>query len=154
MSSEISYFIKIVKRNCTIFACYRIISHSVRTLCYITYLLLFRWNPKKRMTPDEALRHDWMQTASSHKQSDLRHSHSEVSVGHQTLTTSTVSNGGTATSNDNYAAFRLQHHHKISSTKATIEKLKTRTTETSRIHDSTSVDSNLNDSGTFLPPIL
>lgn len=123
-------------------------------ICYITYLLLFRWNPKKRMTPDEALRHDWMQTSSSHKQSDLRHSHSEVSVGHQTLTTSTVSNGGTATSNDNYAAFRLQHHHKISSTKATIEKLKTRTTETSRMHDSTSVDSNLNDSGTFLPPIL
>lgn len=112
------------------------------------------WNPKKRMTPDEALKHSWMYnfSPSQNKSNDLRHSHSEASVGHQGLSTSnhTSNNHGYTSSNENY--------HKatavVSISKDKSERLKVKTGEVGRLHDSTSVDSNLNDSGTFLPPIL
>lgn len=104
------------------------------------------------MTPDEALRHEWMLSSStSHqKSSDLRHSQSDASVSH-TLNMNLAS--GISTSNDNYSNFRL--HHKCTS-KIINEKHKSHksTLDCRRNNENTSIDSNLNDSGTFLPPIL
>lgn len=107
------------------------------------------------MTPDEALKHSWMYnfSPSQNKSNDLRHSHSEASVGQQSLSTTnhtSSNNHGYTSSNENY--------HKatavVSISKDKSERLKIKTGDVGRLHDSTSVDSNLNDSGTFLPPIL
>ncbi|KAJ8952520.1 hypothetical protein NQ318_003316 [Aromia moschata] len=98
------------------------------------------WNPKKRMTPDEALRHAWL-LAGTQKSGDLRHSHSEVNVAHD-------SHSSSSTSGSSHS--RL--HHKFIVQKG--DKVKAKIVET-RLHDSVAkLDSNLNDSGTFLPPIL
>lgn len=92
------------------------------------------------MTPDEALRHEWIQSAQ--KTCDLRHSQSEASVSRESHSTS-----GSGESNS-----YLRVHHKYAPTK-TSDKIKAKIIDT-RLADSTSLDSNLNDSGTFLPPIL
>lgn len=102
------------------------------------------------MTPDEALRHEWMASSTtSQKPSDLRHSQSDASVS-RTLNLNLA--GGIATSNDNYSNFRL--HHKCTSKLLSDKQKHKSSTDCRRINDSNSVDSNLNDSGTFLPPIL
>ncbi|XP_056644515.1 dual specificity tyrosine-phosphorylation-regulated kinase 4 isoform X1 [Diorhabda sublineata] len=100
------------------------------------------WNPKKRLAPDEALRHPWV-TAGSHtsKSGELRHSHSEVNVSHDSHSSSSTSGSSHSRS-----------HYKCVVQKG--DKVKAKIVET-RLHDSvTKLDSNLNDSGTFLPPIL
>lgn len=110
--------------------------------CYFQFLC--RWNAKKRMTPDEALRHEWILSGTSGYQksgSDLRHSHSEVNVGHD-------SHSSSSTSGSSHSRI----HHKSLAPKG--DKVKAKILDT-RLHDNTSkLDSNLNDSGTFLPPIL
>lgn len=103
------------------------------------------------MTPDEALRHEWMLSSSTsqNKPTDLRHSQSDASVSH-TLNLNLA--GGISTSNDNYSNFRL--HHKCTSKLLSDKNKHKSTIDCRRTNDSISVDSNLNDSGTFLPPIL
>lgn len=102
-----------------------------------------RWNPKRRMTPEEALRHEWIQSASStHRTNDLRHSQSEASVSHDSFSHSSSRTSGSS----------FSRPHKCAAPK-TSDKIKAKIVDT-RPNDSTSVDSNLNDSGTFLPPIL
>jgi dual specificity tyrosine-phosphorylation-regulated kinase 2/3/4 len=102
------------------------------------------WNAKRRMTPDEALRHEWILSGTSGYQkpgSDLRHSHSEVNVGHD-------SHSSSSTSGSSHSRI----YHKSVAPKG--DKVKAKILDT-RLHDSTcKLDSNLNDSGTFLPPIL
>lgn len=103
------------------------------------------------MTPDEALRHEWMSTSSQKSSSDLRHSQSDASVSH-TLNLNIAT--GISTSNDNYSNYRL--HHKCQS-KIINEKHKSHKSslDCRRNNENlTNIDSNLNDSGTFLPPIL
>lgn len=95
------------------------------------------------MTPDEALRHEWIQSAQ--KTSDLRHSQSEASVSRESHSHHHSTSGS---GESNY----LRVHHKYAPTK-TSDKIKAKIIDT-RLADSTSLDSNLNDSGTFLPPIL
>lgn len=92
------------------------------------------------MTPDEALRHEWI--LSAQKTSDLRHSQSEASVSRE-------SHSMSGSGESNY----LRVHHKYALTKTTSDKVKAKIIDT-RLSDSASLDSNLNDSGTFLPPIL
>lgn len=104
------------------------------------------WNPKKRMTPDEALRHEWIQSATTtQKSGDLRHSQSEASVNQES---SSHSSSGTSSS---YS----RQHYKCVVVKSD-KVLKAKIVDSSKLLNecSTSVDSNLNDSGTFLPPIL
>lgn len=88
------------------------------------------------MTPEEALRHEWIQQAQ--KVCDLRHSQSEASVSHDSCLSSNTS----SSSGSNYP--RL-HHVKYSTPKIS-DKVKAKIV--------TTIDTNLNDSGTFLPPIL
>lgn len=92
------------------------------------------------MTPDEALRHEWIQSAQK-TVCDLRHSQSEASVSRESHSTS----GSSGESN------YIRIHHKYAPPKS--DKIKAKIIDT-RLVDSTSLDSNLNDSGTFLPPIL
>lgn len=99
------------------------------------------WNPKKRMTPDEAVRHPWVLAGTSQKSGDLRHSHSEINVAHDSHSSSSTSGSS-----------HSRVHHKCVVQKG--DKVKAKIIET-RIHDSVAkLDTNLNDSGTFLPPIL
>lgn len=103
------------------------------------------WNPRKRMTPEEALRHEWILQSNSSQKSgsnDLRHSQSEASVGHD-------SHSSSGASADGYSNYRSHHRCVIAKSS---DKLKAKID--TRINDNRSVDANLNDSGTFLPPIL
>ncbi|KRT80329.1 phosphotransferase, partial [Oryctes borbonicus] len=94
------------------------------------------WNPKKRMTPEEALRHEWIQSAcNTHKTNDLRHSQSEASVSHDHFSHSSSRTSGSS----------FSRPHKCTAPK-TSDKIKAKIVDT-RTNDSTSVDSNLNDSG-------
>lgn len=94
------------------------------------------------MTPDEALRHEWILSGLTQKPNDLRHSQSDASVGQD-------SHSSSGTSGGSYSRM----HVKCSASKIS-DKAKAKIIVDSRLNDSTSVDSNLNDSGTFLPPIL
>lgn len=106
-------------------------------------MYFYRWNPKKRMAPDEALKHEWILQSSSQKSSsDLRHSQSEASV-------SQDSHSSSGTSGESISNYRL-HHSRIISKSSDKSKAKL----DSRVNDNRSIDANLNDSGTFLPPIL
>lgn len=81
------------------------------------------------------------------KSSDLRHSQSEVTVSRGESHSCTGSSSGSN-------SYTRMHVVKCSTTR-TSDKLKAKITLDSRVNnDSTSIDSNLNDSGTFLPPIL
>lgn len=98
------------------------------------------------MTPDEALRHEWIQSA-VRAPSDLRHSQSEASVGggggggpHHPLATAGSGEGG----------YHLRVHQRYAPRG---DKVKAKIIDT-RLTDSASLDSNLNDSGAFLPPLL
>lgn len=95
------------------------------------------------MTPEEALRHEWIHCGQ--KTGDLRHSQSEASVSREAHSTSSdTSSSGCS----NYT--RL--HFKCTTAKLT-DKAKVKTVDT-RITDCTSFDKNLNDSVTYLPPIV
>lgn len=106
-----------------------------------------RWNPRKRMTPEEALRHEWILSGTRQKSpsngESLRHSQSEASVNQES---SSYSSSGASSS---YS----RQHYKCVVVKSD-KLLKAKIVDSSKLNDSTSVDSNLNDSGTFLPPIL
>ncbi|XP_048520497.1 dual specificity tyrosine-phosphorylation-regulated kinase 4 isoform X2 [Dendroctonus ponderosae] len=104
------------------------------------------WNPKRRLTPNEALNHSWILSGSSHarqmKSGELRHSHSEVNVANDSHSSSSSISGGS---------------HPRPQYKCSIEqdpvraKIITTFFEDGSTHK---LDSNLNDSGTFLPPLL
>lgn len=105
------------------------------------------WNPKRRMTPSEALYHSWILSGSSSHQSksgELRHSHSEVNVANDSHSSSS-SISGSSHSRTHYKCMVQQKSDKV----------RAKIIDT-RLHDGSSnkLDSNLNDSGTFLPPIL
>lgn len=109
-----------------------------------------RWNPKKRLAPDEALRHPWILSGlHPQKSGDLRHSHSEVNVSHEG---GTASYSSSSTSGSGHHSRNVYHKCVVTSQKS--DKVKAKIVET-RLHDAlTKLDTNLNDSGTFLPPIL
>ncbi|XP_044734237.1 dual specificity tyrosine-phosphorylation-regulated kinase 4 isoform X2 [Chrysoperla carnea] len=48
------------------------------------------WNPKKRMTPEEAVRHEWLQSSLFQQRTELRHSHSEANVTSKSISTTTT----------------------------------------------------------------
>lgn len=114
-------------------------------------MLYCRWNPKKRLAPDEALRHAWILSAfgsnfNKSGNNELRHSHSEVNVAHDSSShsSSSTSGGGSSVTHIRHNYLMVQKG----------EKSKAKILE-ARLHENTSkLDSNLNDSGTFLPPIL
>lgn len=97
------------------------------------------------MTPDEALRHPWILTTGSsthiQKSGELRHSHSEVNVNHDSHSSSSTSGSS-----------HSRVHHKCIAIKG--DKVKAKIIESRQHSVSTKLDTNLNDSGTFLPPIL
>ncbi|CAH0557160.1 unnamed protein product [Brassicogethes aeneus] len=114
------------------------------------------WNPKRRLSPDEALRHPWILSATSHSSQkspgDLRHSHSEASMG------GCLDSGhsSSSTSGGSHSRTHQKCHAQEKIVKAKIIESRlhdTRVQETSLINGH-KLDSNLNDSGTFLPPIL
>ncbi|ERL91865.1 hypothetical protein D910_09189, partial [Dendroctonus ponderosae] len=126
-----------------------------KRLFFVDALLLCRdfsalcqilWNPKRRLTPNEALNHSWILSGSSHarqmKSGELRHSHSEVNVANDSHSSSSSISGGS---------------HPRPQYKCSIEqdpvraKIITTFFEDGSTHK---LDSNLNDSGTFLPPLL
>lgn len=111
-------------------------------------LIIYRWNPKKRLNPDDALRHPWILSGVSlSKSGELRHSHSEINISHDSGSHSSSSTSGGSSGQSRRV------HHKYSIVQKS-DKVKAKILET-RLHDSvTKLDSNLNDSGTFLPPIL
>nr|CAI5847594.1 unnamed protein product [Callosobruchus analis] len=123
------------------------------------------WNPKRRLLPDEALRHPWITSGGGSSQQksssgvDLRHSHSEANVagdlasgggGGGSLSSSSSASGGTT-------GHSRAHRCSVPGLpKGAVDKVvKAKIVET-RLHDITvnKLDANLNDSGTFLPPIL
>ncbi|XP_050306574.1 dual specificity tyrosine-phosphorylation-regulated kinase 4 isoform X2 [Anthonomus grandis grandis] len=109
------------------------------------------WNPKRRMSPAEALYHSWILSGSSRQNksgSELRHSHSEVNVANESHSSSS-SISGSSHSRTHYKSC-VQRVQKSDTVRAKI--IDTRTHDGSTHHSK--LDSNLNDSGTFLPPIL
>nr|CAD7438693.1 unnamed protein product [Timema bartmani] len=135
------------------------------------------WDAKKRLTPDDALRHEFLQptsssssTSSSAQQHELRRSPSEVTTAHRRGQQTTVN---TDTSDQQYSLYRLYRGKKSGSklldgevgdaitTNGIIAKPKlngvSSTNGSSRaVSDLVAnlSDQNLDDSGTFLPPIL
>ncbi|XP_065163782.1 dual specificity tyrosine-phosphorylation-regulated kinase 4-like isoform X2 [Atheta coriaria] len=125
---------------------------AIALRCNDTFFIDFisrclEWNPRKRMTPEEALRHEWILSGTRQKSpsngESLRHSQSEASVNQES---SSYSSSGASSS---YS----RQHYKCVVVKSD-KLLKAKIVDSSKLNDSTSVDSNLNDSGTFLPPIL
>lgn len=128
---------------------YELVRLYVCCKLFIHWLFLScRWNPKKRLTPDEALRHPWILSGLNlTKSGELRHSHSEINISHDSSSHSSSSTSGGSSGQSRRV------HHKYSIIQKS-DKVKAKIVET-RLHDSvTKLDSNLNDSGTFLPPIL
>ncbi|XP_022911658.1 dual specificity tyrosine-phosphorylation-regulated kinase 4 isoform X2 [Onthophagus taurus] len=120
------------------------------------------WNPKNRMTPDEALRHEWIQSATSsssnhhHKSNDLRHSQSEASVTHESSAGGYSHSSGSRTSGSSFAPRPHKCVASVTTTATAVavppktgDKLKAKIVETKMHDSSTSIDSNLNDSGFF-----
>ncbi|KAL1491645.1 hypothetical protein ABEB36_012209 [Hypothenemus hampei] len=114
------------------------------------------WNPKRRMTPSEALCHSWIQSgtvsSSMHTRQQttksggdlLRHSHSEINVANNdSHSSSSTSISGSSHSRTHYKCVVQQKCGDNNKMRA-------------KIIDSShnKLDSNLNDSGTFLPSIL
>lgn len=156
------------------------------------YFDIDRWDPKKRMTPDEAIRHEWLKSSSSHMSSSWAIASSTNSSAN---TTTNVESSQSAhprtrnvTTNAPWQQRRKSILHDISVVQGSykyVQKISTgenadngglvvksklngsasshalassAQTTTSR-HASTgdivaSLDLNLDDSGTFLPPIL
>ncbi|CAG9767634.1 unnamed protein product [Ceutorhynchus assimilis] len=104
------------------------------------------WNPKRRMTPSEALCHSWILSGASHtrqsKSSELRHSHSEVNVANDSHSSSSSISGSSHS--------RTHYKCVVQQQKSNGDKVRAKIIENS----TAKLDSNLNDSGTFLPPIL
>ncbi|XP_026284517.2 dual specificity tyrosine-phosphorylation-regulated kinase 4 isoform X3 [Frankliniella occidentalis] len=152
-----------------------------------------QWDSKKRMTPDEALRHEWLVSSSSiaptngsHTQTELRrspseaglvphhshHSHRGAGSGSSGSGSVTGSGSGSGTgSGQAYSLYRLYRGKKcvsklvdaqtgelgdVSSSLLGTARTRGSTTTTRGGGECSSqaVDPNLNDSGTFLPPIL
>ncbi|XP_076270757.1 dual-specificity tyrosine phosphorylation-regulated kinase 2 isoform X2 [Rhynchophorus ferrugineus] len=103
------------------------------------------WNPKKRMTPSEALNHFWIVAGSFHshqsKSSELRHSHSEVNVANESHSSSSSISGG---------SHSRTHSKCVVQQKS--DKVRAKIIDT-RLHDTSSnkLDSNLNDRDIFIP---
>nr|CAD7195251.1 unnamed protein product [Timema douglasi] len=135
------------------------------------------WDAKKRLTPEDALRHEFLQptsssssTSSSAQQHELRRSPSEVTTAHRRGQQTTVN---TDTSDQQYSLYRLYRGKKSGSKLLTGEVENTVTTNgiiaKAKVNGVSSTngssravsdlvanlsDQNLDDSGTFLPPIL
>lgn len=120
-----------------------------------------RWDAKKRLTPDDALRHEWLKSSSTssipqHPQ-DVRRSPSESSTGQRR---------GTLPSSDSesqYSMYRLYRGRKSKYSDGDIveqndiggtTKVKVNVTPSARHTSAGDTDPSLDDSGTFLPPIL
>lgn len=156
-----------------------------------------QWDSKKRMTPDEALRHEWLVSSSSigasngshTSQAELRRSPSEAGLGVAPLASHRSAGSGSSGSGagsgsgssgtgsgQQYSLYRLYRGKKCVSKLVDAQtgelgdvsnSLRTRgagsgatsgaataTTRSGGECSSQAVDPNLNDSGTFLPPIL
>lgn len=124
-------------------------------------LFAFRWDAKKRLSPDDALRHEWLKSSSTsaipqHPQ-DVRRSPSE---------SITVQRRGTLPASDSefqYSMYKLYRGRKskfgdgdgIEQTEVGgTTKVKVNVTPSARHTSAGEADPNLDDSGTFLPPIL
>ncbi|KAL3282774.1 hypothetical protein HHI36_005941 [Cryptolaemus montrouzieri] len=102
-----------------------------------------QWNPKKRMTPDEALGHSWIQSLSSSNMqdyNDLRHSLSDLNIGMELHSSSSTSGSS-----------HSQNHDKYNVVPQKSDKIMAKMID-NKSHVKFKLDKN--DSGTFLPPIL
>lgn len=157
-----------------------------------------RWDPKKRMTPDEAMRHEWLNSSSFHVSSStstiaastvnantnanatsMETSSQSAHAQTVSVTVSAPRQRATTVEDPPYTMYRLckgrKYVQRISTTEntdngglvvksklngsASSHALASSTQTTTSRHASTgdivaSLDPNLDDSGTFLPPIL
>lgn len=122
-----------------------------------------QWDPKKRMTPDEALRHEWLQSSTTVQmhQQELRRSPSEtVAVPHQTRRVPVSEpEPAPAPSQQQYSLYRLYRGKKCVSKilePERVDSAKPKPSIGSRMTADlvSTLDPSLDDSGTFLPPIL
>lgn len=162
--------------------------------------MLGRWDPKKRMTPDEAMRHEWLNSSSFHVSSStstiaastvnantnananttsMETSSQSAHAQTVSVTVSAPRQRATTVEDPPYTMYRLckgrKYVQRISTTEntdnaglvvksklngsASSHALASSTQTTTSRHASTgdivaSLDPNLDDSGTFLPPIL
>ncbi|XP_067001865.1 dual specificity tyrosine-phosphorylation-regulated kinase 4 isoform X2 [Anabrus simplex] len=143
-----------------------------------------QWDAKKRMTPDEALRHEWLQSSSSSaavQQPELRRSPSEMASSQQQQQRRVLEAESTAAAQQQqqqYSLYRLYRGKKCvskllephqaeqgdscsasSSNKPKLNGISSASSGSNRSGTAitdlvASLDPNLDDSGTFLPPIL
>lgn len=103
-----------------------------------------RWSPRNRMTPDEALRHPFIQTGLSTRQqnpTELRHSRSEANVNQDSHSSSSTSGSS-----------HSRVHHQTVAIKG--DKVKAKIIESRQHSVSTrQLDTNPNDSFSFLPKL-
>ncbi|XP_033610241.1 dual specificity tyrosine-phosphorylation-regulated kinase 4 isoform X3 [Cryptotermes secundus] len=137
------------------------------------------WDAKKRLTPEDALHHEWLQSSSSTQQQELRRSPSEVASSHQQPQQQPrrVPEGeSSAATQQQYSLYRLYRGKKCASKLLSAndthqtesgEGASTNGTARAKLNEVGSsrtnaalgellatLDPNLDDSGTFLPPIL
>lgn len=138
------------------------------------------WDAKKRLTPDDALHHEWLQSYAPTQQQELRRSPSEVTSSQQQQHQRVPEAESSAVAQQQYSLYRLYRGKKCASkllsagnahqtesgegvsTNGTA-KLKLNGLNSSSGNSRTTaaigelvatLDPNLDDSGTFLPPIL
>ena len=148
---------------------------------YLLFLGMFRWDAKKRMTPDEAMRHEWLNASSTTHLSTSSSMGSSVvsSAMSMSLLESSQTGGHSQSVNVNTPLYRLYRGRKCVSKitaivnpdsaslvvkgklngSASSHALASGAQPAASRHASTgdivaSLDPNLDDSGTFLPPIL
>ncbi|PSN42817.1 Dual specificity tyrosine-phosphorylation-regulated kinase 2 [Blattella germanica] len=152
------------------------------------------WDAKKRLTPEDALRHEWLQSSSSSQQQELRRSPSEVASSQQQpqpqqqqpqqqprrVADRVLEGESSVTTQQQYSLYRLYrgkkcaskllaggdgHQTESSDAATTNGTAKPKLNGVSSASGSSrttaaigelvaSLDPNLDDSGTFLPPIL
>ncbi|XP_045469956.1 dual specificity tyrosine-phosphorylation-regulated kinase 4 isoform X1 [Harmonia axyridis] len=99
-----------------------------------------QWNPKKRMTPDEALNHSWflsLSTSNIHDYNDLRHSLSDLNLGGDLHSPRSISGSS-------------HSHEKYAGTQRT-DRIKAKMID-NKSHVKFKLDKH--DTSSFLPPIL
>lgn len=116
---------------------------NIRTNFQTGNFNFFRWNPKKRMTPDEALNHSWfisLSTSNMHDYNDLHHSLSDLNIGADFHSSSSTSGSSHSQSQEKYNVIPQRS-----------DRIKAKLID-NKSHVKFKLDKN--DTGTFLPPIL
>lgn len=120
----------------------------------------FRWDAKKRLTPEDALRHEWLKSSTlsvSHTSQEVRRSPSESG------TPSQLRGSLSSVGDSQHSGYRVHRARKWKYSDGDLTEsndvrgattVKVNVTPSTRHTSSSDADTSLDDSGTFLPPIL